>query len=109
MGSAADFNLKVEVTKWKKFCPATGSPVCVFFYDMDDRIPLATNSLGLSLGVCVCINFPVCSLHRGVCLHKMCAFASMLIITLCANLHLRSLTTSFSIYFIYSLISIYFL
>lgn len=53
MGSAADFNLKVEVTKWKKFCPATGSPVCVFFYDTDGRIPLATNSLGLSLGVCV--------------------------------------------------------
>lgn len=40
MGSAADFNLKVEVTKWKKFCPATGSLVCVFFYDTDDHIPL---------------------------------------------------------------------
>lgn len=53
MRSAADFNLKVEVTKWKKFCPATGSLACVFFYDTDGHIPLATNSLGLSLGVCV--------------------------------------------------------
>lgn len=107
MGSAADFNLKVEVTKWKRFCPATGSSVCVFFYDTVGRIPLATNSLGLSLGVCVCINFPACSLPRGVCLHKMCAFASRLIITLCANLHVHSLPTFLFIF--YSLISIYFL
>lgn len=63
MRSAADFNLEVEVTKWKNsgLRPARS---CVFFYDTDGRILLATNSLGLSLGVCVCINFPVCSFSR---------------------------------------------
>lgn len=73
MGSAADFNLKVEVTKWKKFCPATGSLVCVFFYDTDDHIPLATNSLGLSLGVCVCASIFQCVPFTGVCACIRCA------------------------------------
>lgn len=55
MRSAADFNLKVEATKWKKFCPATSSVcVSVFFSDTDGHIPLATKSLGLSpVSVCV--------------------------------------------------------
>lgn len=80
--------------------------VCVFFYDTDDRIPLATNSPGLSLGVCACINFPVRSLQRDVCLHKMCAFASTLIITLYPKL--RAFAPKLFISFIYSLIGMHF-
>ncbi len=53
---------------------------------------------------CVCINFPVCSLQRDVCLHKMCAFASMLIITLCPNLCIHSQPHLF----IYLFIGVYF-